>query len=432
MTELVIVLCLILANAIFAGAEIAILSVRKTRIAELASQGNRSARALMDMRGHPENFLATVQIGITVVGATAAAFGGATVAAVLSHAFERAGVGRYSDDLALAVVVGSISYLSLVLGELVPKSLALRSAERYALFVARPLKGLAHIARPLVWFLTASSNVVLRAFGDRTTFTEAQLSKEELQQLVEEAATVGALDQQSSEIARRALEFGDVHIAAIMVPRQDMIAIQVDSTPEEIRRVLTPYPHSRIPVYATELADVVGYVTLPELFALLTTAPRRPLGDILRKPHFVPESKRAVDVLRELQKSHEQLVFVVDESGLVTGLATIEDLVEELVGEIFAEHDTVRERIKKESDRTVLVRGRVPVHELNRELGLELLEGPGWTTVGGLATSLAGRMPVVGERLAAGKVTLEIVEATERRVMTVRIHLSREEADSET
>lgn len=422
-TELAIVLCLILANAVFAGAEIAILSVRKTRLAELAREGSRSARALMDMRAQPETFLATVQIGITVVSATAAAFGGATIATALARVFERAGAGRYAADLALAAVVGAISYLSLVLGELVPKSLALRSAERYALVVGRPLKALAFAARPLVWFLTASSNLVLRAFKDRTTFTEAQLSKEELQRLVKEASAVGALDQQSGEIARRALEFGDVRIAAVMVPRQDMIALRRDASIDELRRLFLAHPHSRYPVYAEEPADVVGYITSRDLFALLAGEPGRSVEDILRPGRFVPESQLAVDVLRSLQRSREQLVFVVDEHGVVSGLATVEDLVEELVGEIFAENDVPRARIRRESDRTVLVRGNVPVHELNRELGVELPEGAGWVTVAGLASSLAKRVPEVGERLPAGAAILEIVDANERRVMTIRLHL---------
>ncbi len=190
--EVLVIVLLTLANGLFAGAEIAILSVRKTRLRALAEEGNSSAQALMKMRCQPERLLATVQIGITVIGATAAAFGGVTLGRMVSSAFVRFGLrAELADDLGLALVIGLISYLSLVLGELVPKSLALRSAERYALLVGRPLHGLAWVARPVVWLLTASSNALLRFFNDQTTFTEARLSKEELQQLVDKAATVG-------------------------------------------------------------------------------------------------------------------------------------------------------------------------------------------------------------------------------------------------
>lgn len=420
-TELFVIFCLVLANGLFAGAEIAILSVRKTRLGELADEGNRSAQALVKMRTHPENFLATVQIGITVVGATAGAFGGATLARALSELFSEAGVGKYSSDLALAAVVGLISYLSLVIGELVPKSLALRSAERYALFVARPLRALGTLARPVVWFLTASSNLVLRLFGDRTTFAETHLSREELQQLVDEAANVGELDPEVGEIARRALDFEDVRIGAIMVPRQFVVALNRDATRDEIRELLVSRAHSRIPIYATSIDDIVGYVTARDLFALLSSNDERSIETILRAPRFVLETRRAVDVLRDLQSTREQLVFVIDEQGTIAGIATTEDLVEELVGEIFAEHDAPNVRIRKEDDGSIVVRGHVPVHELNRDFDLDLPERPEVFTIGGLAAALVGHVPKAGTRVITGKTTLEILDATDRRVVGVRL-----------
>lgn len=424
--ELLIILALILANAVFAGAEIAILSVRKTRARELADEGRPAAQAILRLRDQPETFLATVQIGITVVGATAAAFGGATVARVLTAALERLGAGRASEDLALAIVIGGISFASLVLGELVPKSLALRSAERYALFISRPLLALAWLARPLVWFLTLSSNLILRFFKDQTTFTEARFSKEELQQLVDEAATAGALDPRAGEIAYRALEFGDIRVLAVMVPRADMITLDVAATHDQVRALLASRGHSRIPVRRGTDDDIIGYVTSRDLFALVTDGGTRTVHDVLRDALFVPETRLATDVLKDMQKARDHLAIVVDEQGLVTGLVTLEDLVEELVGEIFAEHDTAPERIRRESDDHVLVRGLVAVHELNRELGVELPEDPRWVTVGGLATALAGTIPPPGTRLEAGPITLEVVESTERRVVSVRLHLARE------
>lgn len=198
-------MALVLANAVFAGAEIAILNVRKTRLSQLVEERRGGARAVAALRRAPERFLATVQIGITVVGASAAAFGGTRLSGPLADALTGAGV-PYAHDFAFALVVALVSYLSLVLGELVPKSLALRFSERYALLVAPPLHGLSRMALPLVWFLTASSNLILRLFGDRTTFTESRLAPEELQQLVQEAARTGSLDQRVAEIASRAFD----------------------------------------------------------------------------------------------------------------------------------------------------------------------------------------------------------------------------------
>jgi putative hemolysin len=425
--EISLIVLLTIVNGLFAGAEIAILSVRKTRLQELAAEGNASARALQRMREQPERFLATVQIGITVVSATAAAFGGATLVQGISAVFERSGLRKeLAEDFALAVVVVLISYSSLVLGELVPKSLALRSAEKSALLVARPLLALLWLARPAVWFLTASSNAILRIFRDQTTFAEARLSKEELQQLVDEAATAGSVDRQIGAIAYRALDFGDIAVSAVMSPRADMVTLSRDASKEDVRKILITHGHTRTPVYEGSQDNIVGYATARDLVALLAAEGRRQVRDIVRPALFVPESRRAADVLTDMQQKRDHLALVVDDVGAVSGLVTLEDLLEELVGEIFAEHETPVERFRRLPDGTVLVRGRVPVHEVNRELGLELSEGPGWTTLAGLAIALAGEIPRIGARLEVKPdLFLEVLEASDRRVLLLRIVSSR-------
>lgn len=425
--ELGVILFLTIVNGLFAGAEIAILSVRKTRLRELASQGSGAARALESMRELPERFLATVQIGITVVSATAAAFGGATLVHAISVVLQGLGTGsELGEDLAFVGVIALISYLSLVLGELVPKSLALRSAERYALLVSRPLLGLLWLARPLVWVLTASSNVILRLFHDKTTFTEARLSKEELQQLVDEAAAVGALDRDAGAIAYRALDFGDVTVGALMVPRGEIVTLGHEATKDDVRDVLTKFGHARVPVHEGSHDNIIGYVTARELVTLVVTDDARTVRDLVRPALFVPETRRAADVLTDMQQKRDYLALVVDDAGAVSGLVTLEDLIEELVGEIFSEHEVAVERFRRQPDGSVLVRGRIPVHEVNRELGLQLPEGPGWTTIAGLAISLAGAIPHVGARLQVGPgLCLEVVEASDRRVLTVRIEITR-------
>jgi putative hemolysin len=425
-TELLFILLLILANGLFAGAEIAIISVRKTRVRELCEEGRGSARALARLRETPESFFATVQIGITVVGATAAAFGGARVARALTPYFTHALGEQYAEDVALALIVAGISYLTVVFGELVPKSLALRAAERYGLLVARPLLVLSRVSRPLVWLLTATSNIVLRTFKDRTTFAESRLSKEELQQLVDEAATAGDLDPRAGEIAYRALDFGDVRVGSLMVPRPEMVVLHQEATRDQIREWLVRSGHSRVPVHRGVPEEVVGYVTSRDLIALLATDDERAIRDILREALFVPEVRLAADVLEDMQRTRDHLALVVDEQGSVVGLVTLEDLIEELVGEIFAEHETPVERIVREPDGGILVLGRVPVHEINRELGIELPESKTWLTIGGLVTALSGSLPRPGARLDAGhETTLEVVEASGHRVHRVRIRTSR-------
>jgi putative hemolysin len=411
------------ANGVFSGAEIAIIAVRKTRLAQLIDEGRASARAVQRLRDEPERFLATVQVGITVIGATAAAFGGATLSEHLVPLFGRVpALEPYARQLALAAVVALVSYLSLVVGELVPKSLALRAPERYALLLGRPLLGLSFVARPIVWLLTASSNAVLRPFGDRTTFTESRVSAEELEQLVDEAGKVGALDAPTAEITSRALAFRELTEADVMVPRSRVVALPRDASTHELKRLLLEEGRARMPVYEGSLDNVVGYVMAKDLAAMAWEKELIVLADLVRPVHFVPESAKAVHVLRELQRRRTQIAVVVDEHGGVAGILTLEDLVEELVGEIVGEQEQAEALFHREAGGAALVRGDAPIREVNRGLDLELPEGEGYTTVAGLCIALAGAVPERGARLRTGDgAEIEIVEASPRVVRLVRI-----------
>jgi putative hemolysin len=421
--ELLIILLLTLANGVFSGAELAILSIRKTRVEELAHGGSARARAIQTLRAHPERFLATVQIGITVVGASAAAFGGASLAQRLAVVLGRTGLSEtVAREVSLVLVVAFVSYLSLVLGELVPKSLALKFSEPYGLFIAKPLQGLAWLGRPLVWLFTASSNLVLKLFGDRTTFSESRLSPEELRSLVEEASESGALNPHVGEIASRAFEMSRLRVANAMVPRSKMIAISLRATVDEIKRVLLEQGHSRMPVYDGAIDNVVGYVIAKDLLALVWEKGLIVLEDIIRPVYFVPSDKSAVDTLHELQRRRTQLAVIVDEIGGVMGLVTIEDLVEELVGEIVSEHEQPPEMFRREPDGSFIVQGNAPLRDINRALELELPEGAGFSTVAGLILSLAGRVPPPGATVKASDGSkLEVLDASARRIRTVRL-----------
>jgi putative hemolysin len=375
------------------------------------------------LRDAPEQFLATVQIGITVIGATAAAFGGASLARHIAPALAAIpGLGHYAEPLSLGLVVAAISYLSLVLGELVPKSIALRAPERFALLLAGPLLGLAQIARPLVWLLTQSSNLLLRPFGDRTTFTEARLSVEEIEQLVDEASRAGTLDAPTAEIASRALAFRDLTAADVMVPRSRIIALPRDASQEDLKRMLLEEGHARMPVYDGTLDNLVGYVMAKDLAAMAWERQLIVLDDLLRPVHFVPEAAKAAHVLRDLQRRRTQIAAVVDEHGGIAGLLTLEDLVEELVGDIFGETEQPEALWHHEPDGAALVRGEAPIREVNRALSLDLPEGEDYTTVAGLCIALAGAVPERGAHLRAEDGTeIEIVDASPRLVRLVRL-----------
>ncbi|HYO72843.1 MAG TPA: hemolysin family protein [Archangium sp.] len=427
---------LVLANGILAGAELAILSMRKTRVRELVESGSRSARAVSGLRENPDRFLATVQIGITVVSATAGAFGGAAMAQPLAGALQGLGVSaQTSAKLSLALVIGLISYLSLVLGELVPKSLALRYSERYALLIGRPLRLLSRLMRPLVWLLTASSNLVLRFFKDRTSFSEGRITPEEVQQTVEDASRCGALHPRSGDIASRALALADLSVADVMVPRPKVVGLRRDATLEEWKQVLQQRGHSRLPVYEDTVDRVVGYVVGTDLLSIALEQGTLNLEDALRPAYFIPETTRALDALQQMQVRRTPMALVVDERGGLAGLVTLEDLLEELVGEIFSESDVPPDSLHPEPDGTILADATLSVREVNRALELKLPEGEAFSTLGGLCMVMAGVIPAPGTRLTTDDGTeLEVVDASARRVKQVRIHPPArppEEADPE-
>lgn len=425
LVELLVILGLVLVNGVFAGAEIALVALRKTRLEHLVQTGSRRARAAKRLRENPERFLATVQIGITIVGASAGAFGGSTLARDLAPLLRPIPwIGGYADPLAFAAVVAIISFLSLVLGELVPKSLALRHSEQYALLIARPLRGLASLTHPLVLLLTASSNVVLRLFGVRATFVEGRISPEEIQQLVDQAAEAGSVDRRAGEIASRAIDFGELTALQVMLPRGRVVAVARTATPEEIQRSVLEHNHTRMPVYDGAIDNVIGYITVKDVLALAWERKLLVIEDIIRPAFYVVETMRAVDLLGEMKRRRVQLAIVVDERGTMSGIITMEDLVEELVGEIFGEHEPAApEPIRREPGGAAILQGDVPVREVSRQLGVDLPEGEHWSTVAGLCLELAGRIPAVGERFTApGGALLEIVDASARHVRAVRLH----------
>jgi putative hemolysin len=423
LTELVVILALIIANGVFAGAEIAIVSLRHTRVQQLVESARVGAKTVAALRAEPERFFATVQVGITVVTTTAAAFGGARIARNLEPLLRPLPfIGHNADGVALAIVVVLISFLSLVLGELVPKSLALRRSERYALLMAKPLALLSRVAKPIVWLLTATSNLVLRPFSDRTNFSESRISKEELEQMVDEAAKTGAIHEHASELASRALAFDRLSLADVMVPRARVDALPIRATTDQIRRFMLEERRSRIPVYDRSLDDVLGYVSAKDIVSLAWDGGPVVLSDLVRKVQLFPETVSAIEVLRFMQRERQRIAIAVDEHGVVSGMVTFEDLVEELVGDIFSERDEGVAPLTREPDGSLTARGDTPIRDVNRELGIELEEPQGVTTMAGLAIALAGGIPNRNARLAAadGSV-LVVLEVSARTVKRVRV-----------
>ena len=417
LVEVLVIFALALGNGVLAGAEIAVVAARKTRLEQLAREGRSAAKAVLRLRNEPERFLATVQIGITVIGASAGAFGGVAFADDLAHLVARVPLlAPHAWGIAFAVAVTLVSYLTLVVGELVPKSLALRAAEPYALLMGRPLLWLSVAARPVVWFLTVSSNAVLKPFRDRTSFTEARLSPDELRQTVEAAVASGTVDPHAGEIASRALDLAELTAADVMVPRGRVVAVHVAAPLREAVRRIVVSGHTRVLVHEGDLDQVIGQLNLIDAVA---APPGAELKALVQPVLSVTDVRRAVDVLGELQRRDAKLAAVVDAHGLVAGLVTRDDLMRELMGERMR---STAPPIRPQADGSALVLGTVPVRQVNRELGFHLPEEGGFSTVAGLFLSLAQHIPGPGEVVkTVNGFTLQVIAASRRRVRALRI-----------
>lgn len=423
--ELVIVLLLILANGFFAGAELAIVSVRRGRIAQLVADGNKRAAIVEQLHADPHRFLATVQIGVTLVGTLASAVGGAAAVEVIKPYLQQAPiplVSNAAEPIALFLVVGCIAYLSLILGELVPKALALEYSERIALGVARPIRFLARIGGLAVSILTLSSRTMLRLVGIKASGEQAFITQEEIQHLIAEGRETGVITLAEQEFIRNVFAFSQTQVREVMVPRPRVVALDLGLDREQILKFVVDSQYSRFPVYRGELDNVVGFIHGKDLLGLAVQSSNFSLESLIRRPFFVPEAKKVDELLGEMQRGHFHMAMVVDEYGSLSGVVTTEDLLEELVGEIEDEHDLGEPpRIQALQDGGYLVDALLPLNDLENLLGVRFPAEAPYETLAGLILFELGHFPVAGEQLAWGKFLLTCVKVTPTAIRKVRI-----------
>lgn len=423
--ELVIVLLLILANGFFAGAELAIVSVRRGRIAQLVANGDKRAAIVEQLHADPHRFLATVQIGVTLVGTLASAVGGAAAVEVIKPYLQQAPIRLVSNaatPIALFLVVGCIAYLSLILGELVPKALALEYSERIALGVARPIRFLARIGGLAVSILTLSSRTMLRLLGIKASGEQAFITQEEIQHLIAEGRETGVVTLAEQEFIRNVFAFSQTQVREVMVPRPRVVALDLGLDREQILKFVVDSQYSRFPVYRGELDNVVGFIHGKDLLGLAVRSSNFALESLIRRPFFVPEAKKVNDLLREMQRGHVHMAMVVDEYGSLSGVVTTEDLLEELVGEIEDEHDLGEpQRIQSLQDGGYLVDALLSLSDLEDLLRVRFPAEAPYETLAGLILFELGHFPVAGEHLAWGKYLLTCVKVTPSAIRKVRI-----------
>jgi putative hemolysin len=422
--EIVLIGASILANGFFAGSETALVSARPSRIGQLRGEGVPGAETAEALKRNPERFLAAVQIAITLVGTLASAVGGAAAVEALTPWLEGLalpGAERWGAPVSLGLVVVLIAFVSLVIGELTPKALVLRNPERAAALVARPIawlvRGLAGPSRVLTW----STRVVLTLLGLRDTPVTPSVSEEEVKYLVREGAAQGVFAPQESDLVQRVFQFADTPVRLVMVPRPNIVGLDVETPPDQILRRAAEQGHARLPVYRGSIEGTIGVVVIKDLFRCTALGQPVSLERLMHPPLFVPETAPVSEALRDLQRHRFQLALVVDEYGQIAGLVTTEDLVEEIVGEIRDERESPRlESVTRLSDGSYMIDGTATVRDLREQVGLPLEDSPDYQTIAGLLLHRLGAVPRQGATASAGGYRWTIAEMDGPRIMKVR------------
>lgn len=439
--KLVLLAILILINAFFAMSEIAVISLNENKVRRLAENGHKSAKQILRLTADSARFLSTIQVGVTLAGfltsASAAENFADPLTEVIAGLFNvtKGSTLAFIDGLSLVLVTIIISFFSLVFGELVPKRIAMQKSESISYKVAGILVFVNKIMRPIVWLLSGTTNLVVRAFGLDPHADGEQVTEEEIRLLVDAGEETGVLEESQKEMINNIFEFDDITAGDVMTHRTDIEAVDIEDSVEDVLALAMEYGFSRIPVYRDDLDDIVGIVNVKDLLGFVgKPVPDTPLEKFMRQVKFVPETKRCGELFAEMTEKKQQIVIVSDEYGGTAGMVTIEDLLESIVGSIQDEYDNEDEELTRVNDTTFTVDGTTDIEEVEEALEIKLPEGE-YDTIGGMIMSELGRIPEEGEHpvveICGYRFTVQAVD--ERRIEDVLVEkLPEPEEISET
>jgi putative hemolysin len=413
----------LLGNGFFSGSEIALLSAKRGEIEALIAAGNHRAARVKKLQDDPDTLLATVQIGVTFMGTLAGVLGGYLAKLYVEPLVARSPYGPWVAPAIVATLIvgGGIVYVELVLGELVPKAIALRYSSAVAMLASGPVHLMEQVSRLLITLLKGSTRAVLLVFGIREIGHRTFVSEEEIKHLVKEGREQGVLDQTEMELIHSVFEFSETPVKKVMVPRPKIFALDVDTPPEDVEGRIVESGFSRIPVYEDSADNIIGVVYIKDALRLLERRQPIVLRKILQPVHFVPENKKVGALLKELQKRRTHLAMVVDEHGSVTGLVTMEDLLEEIVGEIQDEYDWEERPVEKLRDGSLVVDGTTTAAELRDAHHIPLPASEEFDTVAGFMLNSLGAVPRGGEVVGVGDYRLTVVDVEKNRIAKVKI-----------
>jgi len=432
---IILIAALIVLSAFFAAAEMSLVSVRRTRIKQLVEEGNAKARTVLALLEHPTNFMATVQIGLTLVGLMASAFAAINIAGPASKWLVSLGLApSTANPVAVVGITIILSLFTLVFGEIAPKSLAIQHSEKIALSVAGTVRFLSLVGLPAVKLVSAASDLVVRPFGVHVRFTNPILTEEELKMLVEAGEEEGVIEEEEKVMIHSIFDFTDTVARQVMVPRTDMDAAPVESTLDELLDVITTSGHSRIPIYEENVDNILGVVHAKDLLPVLRQEKRTfDMQAVMREAYFIPETKDVDELLAEFKRGNVQMAIVRDEYGGTAGLVTVEDLLEEIVGEIRDEYDIEEPLIDVIDHDHALVSARMSIDDLNEQMEMDIPESEEYETIGGFVFDLFGRQPGEGEMISWSNLDF-VVQNLEGgrldRIQVIRTDRSKEEEEA--
>ncbi|TML30535.1 MAG: HlyC/CorC family transporter [Actinobacteria bacterium] len=413
--ELIAVGVLILLNAFFVAAEYGLVTARRTRIIELHHAGNRRARDVLRITADPPRFIAAMQLGVTLTSLGIGALGEQALADALGNVM--------ATVVAVLIAYLVLTFLHVVIGELVPKGIALGHSEGTALFVSAPVRGFFIVLRPLIWFLQRSTEVVLRGLGLQPPGAEDDvLSEAELRIVVSQSTRHGEIEEQEQEMLYKVFDFADKEASDVMVPRPEVVALSIHLPPEQALEAVMDSPYTRYPVYRESLDDVVGILHVRDLFSALRERGMHEvkIDEIVRPAHIVPETKDLAALLAEFRRTNQHMAIVVDEYGEMEGIVTLEDLLEEIVGEIEDEFDLPDESVEQVDDDTIRIDGTFPIDDFNERFRTDL-PAEDYHTVAGFVFGLLGRQPEVGDDISHDGLRFDVLEVEGSRINKIAV-----------
>ncbi len=424
MTQIIVLVILILLNAYFAATEIAFISLNDAKIERDAKEGNKKAKQILKMLKSPSKFLATIQIGITLAGFLSSAFASDAfadkLAPVLNNLVPAISLEVWR-GVSIVLITIILSFFTLVFGELVPKRLAMKYYEKISYATIGVIRGISVITAPFVKLLTASTNMVSKIFGVGESEEEV-VTEEEIKMMIAEGEEKGTIEQGERQLLNNVFEFNDIIVSEIMTPRTGMYAIDINDKIEDVLDEIDEFKYSRIPVYEENVDDIKGILFVKDILKPLKDNEKIEIDNIIREPYFVPESKDIDELFKEMQQNKVQMAIVIDEYGGTAGLITMEDIIEELVGNIFDEYDDEEIDVKKIDENTYIVSGLLTSYELKKVFGIEIPEGD-YETLSGYLLDRLGRIPDENEHpvIEDEKLTYKVEEMEDKRIKYVKV-----------